>query len=303
MNAWLARKRSLMLLFLLATLAMWIPQQRRLAQARLDLAAVEAQRVRLDERIASTTVELESVRRELRAQQSSRAATQDAIARMEQELAPVDPESRWVAPPAALPDWNAESPYVWLRKEMLPKVQVSSFTDNGELRSEVAAVLTATEIQQRALNTTLPRLLAEYRAIEVATAERVIESLSGLEGDGLKVTVRIKPIPEEAAGFKPQFEATLRGELGEQRAKLLMQLSERRLNELFSFFGAEPPVISVTRHPNGTCDINIQTCTWGLSGPAKIAEIRDKVPPHLLPFFSDMLNLTDSTDPAEPARN
>jgi len=301
--AMLPRKTTLVLLILLAALAVWIPQQRRLARARLDVAAAEAQRVKLNERIASTTAGLESVRRELRAQQSNRAVTLAAVAKAEQELARVDPESRWADPPATLPGWNAESPYVWLRKEMLPKVQVSAFNDKGELRGEVAAVLTATEIQQRALNTMLPRLLAEYRALEAANAERVAESLPGIEGDGLKVTLRITPKPEEGARLKQQFEAALKSELGEQRANLLMQLSERRLNDQFSFFGAKPPVISVTRHPNGTYDINIQSGSWGLSGPMTIAEIHDKIPPHLLPLFSDVLNPSDSADPTGPPGN
>ena len=303
LSAMRVHKTTLMLVVLLAALAVWIPQQHRLAQARLDLAEAEAQRAQLDERIATVTAALESVRRELRAQQTNRAGTLAAVAKAEQELEQVDPESRWADPPATLPAWNAESPYVWLHKEKLPKVQLSAFNDKGELRGEVAAVLTATEIQQRTLNTTLPRLLAEYRALEAANAERVAQSVPGIDGDGLNVTLRITPMPEEGARFKQQFETALRNELGEQRANLLMQLSERRLNDLFSFFGAKPPVISVTRHPNGTYDINIQFGSWGLSGPMTIAEIHDKIPPHLLPLFSDVLSPTDSADRAGPPEN
>src|SRR5216117_3845429 len=101
--AMLARKTTLILLVLLAALAMWIPQQRRLAQARLDLAEAEAQRIRLDGRIATATAALESVRRELRAQHSNRAGTLAAVAKAEQELARVDPQSRWAEPPTTLP--------------------------------------------------------------------------------------------------------------------------------------------------------------------------------------------------------
>src|SRR5437879_3490169 len=48
-----ARKTTLILLVLLAALVVWIPQERKLAQARLVLAEAEARRVKLDERIAT----------------------------------------------------------------------------------------------------------------------------------------------------------------------------------------------------------------------------------------------------------
>src|SRR5439155_3623429 len=153
------------------------------------------QRSKLEERVATAMAALASVRRELRAQQSNRAETLVALTKAEEELARVDPEI-WAAPPPALPDWNAASLYVWLRKEILPKLWVSVFSDEGELSGAVAAVLTLTDSQQQALNATVPRLLAEYRALEVANAERRDESGPGTGKDGPKVTVRIKPLPE-----------------------------------------------------------------------------------------------------------
>jgi len=284
------RKTTLIVLILLAALTVWIPRQRKLAQARLAVAEADAQLIKLSERIEAATAALESVRREWRAQRANRAETQAAVAKAEQELEGVDTESRWVAPPSALPDWEAESPYVWLRKETLPGLEVSAFTDNGELRGEIATVLTATESQRRALNVALPRLLAEYRALEMANAERIDEPLPAMGDDGAKVTVRINPMAEEGARLKQEFKAALRSELGEQRAELLMQLSAVWLDSQFNRFGAEPRTISVTRHPNGTYDISSRSAN-GSSFVGSTPKIYDEyIPAHLLPLFNDVVS-------------
>jgi hypothetical protein len=186
---------------------------------------------------------------------------------------------------------------------MLPKLRVRAFTENGELRGEVAEVLTASEPQLNSLNTTLPRLLAEYRALEVSNAERIDESLPGLEGGDQKVTVRFKPMPEEGARLKQRFEAALQSELGGQRADLVMKLSQGWLYEQFNRFGNEPKTISVSRHPNGTYDIHIESGN-GSSFVGSTAKIYDDyIPAHLRPLFSDVLSPTDSADPTGPPEN
>ena len=296
------RKTTLILVVLLAALALWIRQRHRLAQVRLALAETGARRARLDGRIAAATASLESTRRLLHEQHVNHAATVAAAAKVEQELARVDPGSQWVVPPSASPDWNAGSPYVWLRKEILPYLGVKVFTDDGELRPEVASVLTANAQQQRALNTAAPRLLAEYRALEVANAERTDEHLPGTAGDGPKMTIRIKPMPEEGARLKQEFETALRSELGGQRADLVMKLSEGWLASQFSQFGQVPKTISVIRHPDGTFNASIQSghSSTSVGGTTTIDKY---IPPHLLPLFSDMLSPTDSADPTGPAEN
>jgi hypothetical protein len=296
------RKTPLGLLILLVTLTVWIPQRHRLVQSRLALADAKAQRVRLDERIATATAALESTRRQLHGQRTRRTETLAAAAKVEQALAPVDPESQWVAPPDTWPDWNDESPYVWLRKETLPKVGVKVFTDDGELRPEVASVLMANAEQQRALNTAAPRLLAEYRALEVANAERTDEHLPGIAGDGLKMTIRINPMPEEGARLKQEFETALRSELREQRADLVMKLSEGWLDSQFSRFGQVPKAISVIRHPDGTFNVNIRSgfSSTSVGGTPTIDEY---IPPHLLPLFSDLMDQAAPVSSAQKTGN
>ncbi len=293
----LPRKSTLILLVCLAALIVWIPQRRKLARARVAVAEAEEQRVRLDERIARATEELESVRRELRGQQSNRAETLAAAAKAEQELARDDPEGLWLAPPFVLPDWNTDAPYVWLRKEVLPKLWVSVFTDRGELRGDIAALMTLAESQQRAVNATLPRLLAEYRALEVANAERVDESASGAGKDGPKVTVRVKPLPEEGARLRQQVELALRSDLGEQRGALVLELASDWLNSQFSHFGTAPKTISVARQPDGGYSIEIQD--WNSHQfNSGVPRIDSYVPAHLLPLFSAVMVPADVATPA-----
>ena len=292
LDAMPTRKPTLILLVVLASVAVWIPQQRKLARARLALEVAQARRVKLDEQIATATAALEAGRQDLRAQQSNRAEMLDSVAKVEDELAQADPEVRWVAPPTELPEWNADSPYVWLRKEMLSKLQVSAFTDNGELRGEVAGVLTLTESQQHALNASLPRLIAEYRALEVANAERIDEPMSGPGKNDRKVTVQIRPMPEEGGRLRQQFEAALRSELGEQRANLLMQLSEAWLNHQFNRFGTEPKTLSVIRHPNNTYDISSKSAS-GNSFVGGTVNFDKDIPAYLLPLFSDLASEGD----------
>jgi len=87
-----ARKSTLILLVVLASLAVWIPQQRKLDRARLAVAEAEMRRVKIEERATEATATLESARRELRTQQAIRIETLVAVAKVEEELARIDPE-------------------------------------------------------------------------------------------------------------------------------------------------------------------------------------------------------------------
>src|SRR5437763_353838 len=82
-----------------------------------------------------------------------------------------------------------------------------------------------------------PHRLHEHRAMQVPHSDRTDEHLRGIAGDGTKMTIRINPMPEEGARLKQEFEAALRNELGEQRADLVMKLSEGWLDSQFSRFG------------------------------------------------------------------
>ncbi len=159
-------------------------------------------------------------------------------------------------------------------------------------------VLAANEGQLRALNTALPRCLAEYQALEAATAERIPEPLPDNAGAGTTLTVRINPIPEERARRLQEFEAALRQELGEQRAGLLMQVAG---GWLASQFSQHPKIISVTRRPKGDFRISTEngasrrSVGWFANSRVQITEY---VPAHLLPRFAELLERTVSVAPS-----
>ncbi len=284
-------KIILILLILSAATAVWIPHQRHLTEAHAALAETNAQRLKLEERINAATAELESARRELQTQNSNRKQTRSAIARAEAALSKVAPESRWVAAPSTLPNWINGSPYVWLRKDILPKLPVQAFNENGAVNADVAAVLTLNEKQTIALNATLTNLLAEYHAIETAKAEKTDDDLPGIAGQkGEKLTIRVQPQPEDGKRFMQQFETALRDEIGAQRADLLLQTSETWLDQQFSQSGAKPKTISLLRHPDGSYNLSIKSgSSWfSTGGPWKI--IQGQIPAHLRDLFNDLVH-------------
>lgn len=282
-------KLAVIMLILMGAAAVWVPRRWDLQQAGIALENAKARRAQLEEQIVTTTAALESARQELRGQKAGGKELQTALAKAERELAKVDPESRWVASPARLPDWNGDSPYLWLRKEMLPRLPVEVFTETGGLREEVASILTLEPNQRAVLNATLARLLAEYRTLEAAKAERTDEHLPGIVGQaGDKISVRVQPLPEEGARLKQQFATALRAELGIQRADLVIQTGDNWLDSQFSQFGAEPKTISLIHHSAGSYNISIKSGnSWfSTGGPWQI--ISHQIPVHLRPLFGEL---------------
>jgi hypothetical protein len=287
-------KIGLILLILAAGLGLWFAQRARIGSLRRTLAEARMQQAQLDERASALATDLESSRAELRLAHANRSRVETGETALEEQLARTDPETRWAVPPATQPDWNPESPYVWLRKDKLRQLPVSVFMDNGEINPDVALVLTEDASQQRKLNATLSRLLSDYRALEAAQARRTDDHLPGIAGqDGLKETIQVDPMPEQGKQIQQQFEAALTETLGRQRADLLMQTGAGWLYSQFSQNGTQPKTISVIRHPNGTYNLSIQTAgNWmSTGGPASV--VTNQIPGHLLPLFGDVLNPSD----------
>ncbi len=164
----------------------------------------------------------------------------------------------------------------------------SPFTDRAELRQEVAATLALDTTARQALNEKLAGLVGQYRELEAAHAERIDEPLPGITDDGLQVTVRVKPFPEEGERLKQQFKETLREALGQQRAEVVLENAARWLDSQFAASGAEPKTISVVRHPDGTYNISMHTGnSWFSTGGFR--ELSDHVPDYLLPLFAEAL--------------
>jgi hypothetical protein len=287
-------KIILALPILSAATALWIPHQRTLAAARTALTDTRAQHKKFEERITAATTGLESARTELHGLQNSRKQTRSAIEKAEAELSRTDPEAHWATPPESLPDWNTQSPYVWLRKDILPKLPIQAFTENGALKTEVASVLMLDQNQKTALNTTLTSLLAEYHSLEAAKAQKTDEHLPGIaDQKGDKVTIRVEPQPEDGQRLMQQFQTALRNQIGEQRADLMLKASEMWLDEQFSQSGAEPKTISILRHPDGSYSLSIKSGASWFSTGGPWRNIKSNIPVHLRQMFSDII-------PAQP---
>jgi hypothetical protein len=284
------RKRTVILLVAAGTLGLWVPQQINLSKTRAAVAEARNQLNALDEQIAQAQDALEAERLASQIQRTERGRIVMDLAKAKRDLEKSDPDSRWINPPLDSPEWNPESPYVWLRKEMMARLPVSPFAENGELQREIAYVMTIDAATQRKLNGQLKRILDEYRTLEAAKAERLEEHLPGISGeDGDKLTVRVQPLPEEGARLKLRFESALIEALGEQRTGLLLQTGDHWIDSNFAQFGSEPKTISVLRKPNGTYNVSIGTGgrSWMNTGgpPADIA--RYHIPPNLRPMFAE----------------
>ena len=286
------RRTTIALVALLLGLVVWVPRQRAWKETRQQLAAARAFHAELEGRLAEARATLAASRQALTQQQAGLDETLAALAQAERALVRVDPESQWSAPPGTWPAWTPASPYVWVRKEMLPQLGLGEdvFTSAGTLRAEAAAVLAVSDEQQACLNATLPGLLAEYHALEVANAERLDQPLPGIEGEGPQVTIRVRPLPEEGARLEAQFIASLQEQLGDQRTDLVRQVAGGWLDSAFSGLSAEPRIISVIRHPNGSYNLSTRTGSGWLSvGVTSPTSLMAYLPAYLTPLFEDVL--------------
>ena len=284
----LPRKSVIVLMTLSVALTCLALRSQRLSASRRTLAETESQKLELERRIAEVAAARDATRQELHDQRRSLEETQAAVAKAERELARVAPEARWANPPANVPEWDNDSPYVWLDKKILATLPGSPFTDRAEIRDGVAATLALDATVKQALNEKLSSLVKEYHALEVAHAERIDEPLPGIANDGPQVTVRVQPFPEEAERLKQQFKETLRQVLGQQRAGLVIEGAAGWLDLQFAASDSEPQTISVVRHPDGTYNLSTQTGnSWFSTGG--FSELSDHVQEYLLPLFTEGL--------------
>jgi hypothetical protein len=281
---------TIAILTIAIALGIWIPFQVRLARAHRLLDDLRKQVVATDNRTAAARKALEMSRRELKTENARRERIAMDLATAEKALGKVDPETRWTTPPPTLPEWNPDSPYVWLRKEMVPRFPVEAFNEEGELSPEIAYVLMVDPKTLQTLNTKLKGYLAEYRALEVAKAERSDEHLPGVANEkGEKLTIRVQPLPEEGGRIKQQFENDLVNALGEQRATMVKQVSETWIDSQFAQFGAEPKTISIVRRSNGYFGLSTKSGSSWFSTAGTAAMILRQIPPHFRPLFTTFL--------------
>lgn len=271
----------------LAALSLWIHGHWRLRNARLSLDQARAREGDLQEHLSTATARLEWLQGKLRHWNEQRDHALAAVATAERELSKSVPDGPWAAPPPILPQWNPESPYIWLRKDIVPLLSVPAFGEDGSVRREAAAVLDTDEISRTQLNGNLRRLLREYQQLELAGVEILDEPLPGMGQTGPTVTVRMRPLAEQGVRIKEEFEAELRRQLGDQRAELLLRTGADWLNSKFGSLGEEAKTISVGRNQDGAFRIAIKHGgSWmTVSG---VKTLNDYVPPHLQPLFDEL---------------
>lgn len=268
--------------------------EQRQAVTRLA-AQLEATRQQADEagqRLGVLREEVEAGRRHRDAMVAQVAALGRGLAGAE-ALAGEDP--RWLSPPSTLPDWNPESPYVWLSKELLPRLPVQPLGRDGALDPQMAEMLAVEPGRLAALNRTLTRLVAEFRTQEAAHARISEEHLPGIaSAEGEKRTIVVEPLPEISADLRGQFEAALHRELGPQRAALLLETATGWMQDQLGWTddtpGVPPPqprTFSAARRPDGSFQITIRSGHgWmSISGPNTLS---DNIPPHLRHLFTEL---------------
>jgi hypothetical protein len=288
---------TIVLAFLVVTVYLALRGQSRISELRRNLAASEARLAAVKAECAVLEAENQFAQSNVQRETSARNFAHAALAAETQTIATIDPESLWVDPPAELPNWTPDSPYVWLSKETLARLPFRPFSKMGELDPEMGVILDISDPERRNLNERLRSSLEEYRRIEALTAEYTTNHPPGIsQFPGEKVTITVRPNKEESQRLQNEFAASLKSSLGDQRSDLILRRARHWLGQNFTRDGAEPKTYSATRHANGSYNISMQTGNSSMSvgGPMTMEE---HIPAHLLPFFAALQ--AEGTSPPE----
>ncbi len=273
-----------------------LPRGHQMREARRDLADLSERAATGKAATIALDAETQRWRDQIDRNRAARASAQAAANALEKELATIDPESRWTTPPTADREWDPQSPYVWLRKDLLASFTMSPFDDRGHLRPEIATFLSADTMQIRALDAAVSRLDAENKRLEIANAkltDRHPPGVKHLEG-AKQLTLRVESQPETSGRMLTEFRDALRSALGAQRAELIEDTAEEWLR-----FKGQSKTFSVVRQPDGSFDgvTEIGTTKTSTSGSRTLETY---VPQHLLPFFSALEGNSGDGAPPSP---
>jgi len=292
--------RKLIISIVLVTgLLLWLPKVHSVRASTAALRQTEQQASQLRSHIMEVTSALKTARAKLAAQEQTRVKLVATIAGTERELEKANPESRWALPPTTWPEWNAQSPYVWVTKDVVPQIPVAAFDKDGTLVPGAAMILALSDADRRSLDAKLAKILSDYRELEIKAAKVVTNHLSNIAwADGDKITIQIKSIRQQALQAMQDYQATLRADLGAQRGDLVIQQSISWFVENFSDSEDDPKTISLARRPDGS--FSIATSSKGSSMSTGFPKdqperIETYVPPHLMRFFEPLLLPSDST--------
>ena len=283
---WILGLAVLALVFTLREQRAFQSRRERLERTRLEMLNLESQ-------IAAEHASQRALQDELDATLAANGAARANLARAEAQRAASDPEFRWAIPPATLPEWTPESPYVWIEKGTLKAIPMEPFTASGQLHPWLPDVLAIEPESVRNLTSILDRHLQDLRALE---AEQVVVSQEAAEpapnGDGRPVSILVTLPYVDASPIRSALESDLRRELGDPRADLVLHWGQAWLNEQFGDPAQTPRTYRVTRASDGTFAIETRTAR-GSSSMNNIPDFTLFLPEHLRASFSPL-------NPADP---
>jgi hypothetical protein len=208
-----------------------------------------------------------------------------------------NPAPDWSQPPDSLPDWNPDSPYIWLARDSIARLPIGAFLSDGKLDPDLNEMLGIPPSVSQSLNSNLLATLHRYEQLET---ERAIRTNAIPIGPAYTVnksiTIIIPAMPEEVARMKAEFIQGLVQSLGSQRADLVMTLGRDWISERFSFEGSAEKTYVVGITQDGAYDI--RSSSGGayrmLSGPHTLDGC---IPNHLLPLFDELKLPQPKTSP------
>ena len=187
-----------------------------------------------------------------------------------------------VTPPTNLPAWTPESPYIWLEKPLLKRMQLTVFLPDGDLTPIATEVLAVETVEAKRLGQTLKRIVAEHRRQETARARVVQEHLPQIaKEEGHKFTLRIEPLAEISTNLRREFEAALAQQLGTQRVELFKRSIQPGLSDLFGRQASQVRTMSFVLLPSGLFQMAEDRGNAGTSVSCCFPDIRPTVPEHL----------------------
>lgn len=278
---WILGLAVLALVFTLREQRAFQDRRERLERARLEVVNLESQ-------IAAERASQRALQDELDATLAANGAARANLARAEAQRAASDPESRWAIPPAVLPEWTPESPYVWIEKGILNAIPMEPFTASGQLHPWLPDVLAIEPESARNLTAILDRHLQVLRSLE---AEQMVVSQEaaapGPNGDERPVSIRVTLPYVDAGPIRSALESDLRRELGDSRADLVLNWGQAWLDEHFGDPVQTPRTYQVTRASDGTFAIETRTAR-GSSSMNNIPDFTLFLPEHLRAWFQPL---------------
>jgi|GEM_PF-1343022 len=243
-------KTIIILLAILIGLAIWAPRQMRLNETRVKLAQIKFQLDEIVQKQTEARNHMASLQISLKHSQQSAESLKNKLTQAQNTLDKIHPESLWAEPPAQWPDWNTNSPYVWIQKSTLNNLYLSPFSKNGKLSSSAAEILDIPKNELDSMNEKLHDLVKQSHQYQSDRTEIVPE-----ESSKDKITLKIDSLGDEGKRLENEFKNTLNMTMGEQRADLLLQQDSYRISDIFHAMGEK---ISVGFTTDNMIEIDIR---------------------------------------------